>query len=262
MKRRLIVNWQHEASRQLHAVAQLVVSDREAGYLYEFAYLRGAVDARRLGFRPFVAFRDMDRRYVSRDEMFAFFKNRVLPSTRPDYLEYVESLGLTPETANAVDLLGRSAGRRQTDRIETVLAPERDLVTGLYTTHFLLRGVRHVDGGEDAVAGARPDDSLSLSLEPNNPRNPRARKVAYAGSPVGYVPDYLVDDLDELERRGAQPTLTVVRLNPRPAPSHHRLLVRLEATWPDGFESLASPRFEPLPDAPMADVAASPTLPA
>lgn len=119
--RRLIVSWQCEATRAILPVAELVVTGEGKGERFEFGYLEGVRAAIEKGFQPFLAFPHLDRRYAG-TELFPFFQNRVLPTTRPDYFEYVAALGLSPETANVVELLGRSEGRRQTDRIETVLA--------------------------------------------------------------------------------------------------------------------------------------------
>ena len=148
-----------------------------------------------------------------------------MPTTRPDYLEYVRALGLTAETAHVVDLLGRSEGRRQTDRIETVLAGERD-ASDRYVTHFLLRGVRHVEGAERVATTLRLGDRLDAAVEHEDKVNARARKLSFQGQPVGYAPDYLVGDLDQLERAAPTPSFTVARVNPPPAPAHHRVLVR------------------------------------
>jgi hypothetical protein len=154
-------------------------------------------------------------------------------------------LGLTVQTASAVDLLGRSEGRRQTDRIETVLAAERDPDTGRYVTRFLLRGVRHVADAESVIGRLRVGSELEATLEPSNEHNPRARQLSFAGSMIGYVADYLLADLDALEAAAAEPRFAVERVNPTPHPAHHRVLVCLEAAWPPGFEPFSDPVFAP-----------------
>lgn len=244
MTRRLIITWQDGDSRQHIPVAELVVTTTDKGVRYEFGYVEDVLRARKLSFQPFAAFPEIDRRYTS-SELFPFFRNRVMPTTRPDYLDYVTALGLSIDTANAVDLLGRSQGRRHTDRIETVLAAERD-AAGAYVTHFLARGVRHVQGAEEVVGELQPGRALEAVLEATNERNPRARQLQFQGKPVGYLSDYLVSDIDVLEAASASPSFTVVRVNPSPAPSHHRLLVRLNAAWPAGFEPFAAPAFRPV----------------
>lgn len=229
-------------------VAELVSVSVPDEPRYEFGYIEGVRQALEQGFQPFLAFPSLDRRYAG-SALFPFFRNRVLSKTRPDYAAYVEALGLSVQTANEIDLLGRSEGRRQTDRIETVLAAERDPDSGRYVTMFLARGIRHgvgEEGGREAVA-ARLEQGCELhaTLEPTNEHNPRARQLRFDGEVLGYVAEYLLGDLDVLDAAAANPRFTVERVNPPPHPVHHRVLVRLEAQWPAGFEPFDDPMFRP-----------------
>lgn len=242
--RRIILNWRHEPTRGIMPVAELLSTRSPEGVRYEFGYIEGVRRALALGFQPFLAFPHLHRRYTG-SQLFPFFRNRVLPSTRPDYVDYVEALGLSVETADVVDLLGRSEGRRRTDRIETVLAAERDPQTGRYVTRFLLRGVRHFGGAEAAIRRFRPGDELEVRVEPTNDHNPRVRQLWFEDEIVGYVADYLLADLDALEAAAAAPRFLVERVNQPPHPAHHRVLVRVDADWPSGFEPFSDPLFEP-----------------
>jgi len=112
--RKLIVNWQHESAGAVVPVAELLATRPPEETYFEFGYIEGVRKALEHGFQPFLAFPDLDRRYIG-SELFPFFSNRVLSRTRPDYTAYVEALGLSVQTASEVDLLGRSTGRRQTD---------------------------------------------------------------------------------------------------------------------------------------------------
>ncbi len=241
--RKLIVNWQDDATRSILPVAELIEVNETDVDRFEFGYLEGVRSAMEKGFQPFLAFPDLDRRYASA-KLFPFFQNRVLPTTRPDYLDYVAALGLSPETANVVELLGRSEGRRQTDRIETVLAAQREPTTGGYITRFLARGVRHLDGAETAILGLEAGAILTATVDSANPVNPRARLLRVGEQSVGFVPDYLLADMEVLDRGETGPTFTVERINPAPHPTHHRLLVRLDAPWPEGFEPFQAPLFQ------------------
>jgi hypothetical protein len=243
--RRIILNWRHAPSRRIMPVAELLALavGSPGGAGYEFGYIEGVRIALELGFQPFLAFPHLDRRYTS-SQLFPFFQNRVLPSTRPDYMEYVEALGLSVEAADVIDLLGRSEGRRRTDQVETVLAAERDPKTGRYATWFLLRGVRHLPDAEAAIGRLRPGDELVAALEPTNEANPRARQLRFEDVLIGYVADYLLADLDVLEAAAAAPRFFVARVNPPPYPAHHRVLVRVDAAWPVGFVPFSAPTFE------------------
>lgn len=242
--RRLILNWRHEPSGGIMPVAELLSARSPEAPRFEFGYIEGVRRALALGFQPFLAFPHLDRRYTG-SQLFPFFRNRVLPTTRPDYVEYVEALGLSVETADVLDLLGRSEGRRRTDRIETVLVAERDPETGRYVARFLLRGVRHLAHAEYVIRGIGAGSELEAVAEPSNPRNPRAKQLRFHGEIIGYVADYLLADLDALEAAGMAPRFIVERVNPPPHPAHHRVLVRVEAPWPVGFEPFSDPVFRP-----------------
>jgi hypothetical protein len=242
--RRLIVNWRHEQSHAIMPVAELVSTRPPDEPRYEFGYLEGVRRAIALGFEPFLAFPHLHRRY-SGSQLFPFFRSRVMPSTRPDYVSHVEALGLSVQSADVVDLLGRSEGRRLTDRLETVLAATRDPRTSRYVTRFLLRGVRHVPGSEAAIEALWAGSELEATPEPDNPRNPKARQLRREGTVVGYVADYLLPDLDALDAAGAEPRFVVERINPPPHATRHRMLVRVDAAWPLGFEPFGDPAFAP-----------------
>ena len=51
--------------------------------------------------------------------------------------------------------------------------------------------------------------------------------------------------MDALDGGEAGQTLTVERINPPPHPARHRVLVRLDAQWPQGFEPFNAERFQP-----------------
>jgi hypothetical protein len=243
-RRRLIVTWKSDSNRQIVPVAELLVDEVDGRPVYyELGYLEGFRQAVAVGFQPFMAFPDPARRYGS-NALFPFFQNRVLPTTRPDYLESVLALGLDPARASYADVLGRSNAQRATDRIETVLVPERN-ASGEYSTHFLVRGVRHAAGAEAVIATLQVGDRLVTELDTENPHNPRARKLIAQGTRIGFLPDYLVADFAALEARGSLAAVTVERVNPPPKPAHHRVLCRMTAEWPDGFIPFEDPMLDP-----------------
>lgn len=239
-ERRLIVTWKSDASKGILPVAQLIIQVEPR---YRFSYLDGARGALRCGFQPFLAFPSLETTYESQ-VLFPFFANRVLPTTRPDYLELLTAVGLDVQDASVAEVLGRTNGRRATDRIETILVPVPD-AQGRYRTHFFLRGVNHSPRAEDVIAELAPGESLTLVGDPNNEYNPRARQLHARGHHLGYVPDYLVDDIDALESAGVMPAVFAERVNLRPHPAHYRLLCRMDCEWPSGFVSFQDPRLAP-----------------
>jgi hypothetical protein len=235
--RRLLVAWQHPTSRVIAAVG--VLAQRAEGY--SFGYLRRAehVD----GFLPFLGFPDLHRTYLSA-RLFPLFRQRVMDPRRPDYIHYLETLGLD-EDAAPMEVLERSAGVRKGDAI--MLFPEpRIEPNGATRCFFLVHGVRHMAkfGAESQIAALVPGDPLFLQPQPTNDYNPKALVVTTtSGQPLGYIPDLLLDYVHEVLRKG-EPTLTVERTNGADAPWHLRLFVRFSGRVSSGYEPFSGPEWE------------------
>ncbi len=235
IERRLFVAWR-SPTRQIVPIGELRQIDDASGTRYEYAYLKiaeTAIDQYRLP-----GFPDLHCRYTSTD-LFATFANRVMPRNRDDYDAFVSRLGLcTP--VDPFEVMERSGGRRQTDRIEVFGEPalEDDNLSAL----FFLRGIRHIDGAEDRVARLTSEQPLGIRQDEKNPVNPLALTLLDNHSKVvGYLPDYLVDTAHELcELNGTFPTVTVEHINNRDTPFHMRLLCRLTSPWPDNYEPFAN----------------------
>ena len=141
----------------------------------------------------------------------------------------------------------RSEGRRATDRIEVFAYPERT-PEGDIKALFFARGIRHLPGAADAVSNVRPGDPLTLVDQPDNEVNPQAMLMSNrTDENVGWVPNYLVDMIHELrESFEVDVEITAEHVNPETTPPHMRLLCRLRAPWPDGYEPLSAPEFQPI----------------
>jgi hypothetical protein len=237
----LFVNWQDEESRRIFPVARLL--KLAGGDGYEFAYIAGAKEAEMFGFEPFQAFPDLLEVSLTK-ELPAFFKNRLLQPGRPDYPRYLQELGLETASATPVEILARSGGRRITDPLE--IFAELVPAAGRYEAHFFVRGIRHLQGAEDAALRLQPGERLRLKHEPTNSFNANAHLVVcHDGRAVGYVPDYLVDDLKELVEKDESLRVEVARVNEPPAPSQQRLLCKLSISSNAPLPH-RGPRFEPL----------------
>lgn len=235
----LFVNWQDEASRRIFPVGRLVTL---TGGGYEFCYIAAAGDAKQFGFAPFQSFPDFEQVYVS-PELPAFFKNRLLQPGRPDYPQYLQELGLETE-ATPIAILARSGGRRVTDPLEVFAELEPN--GARFEAHFFVRGIRYRTGAEEAVAELRAGDELRLQHEPTNEFNPKAHLLlCHDGRAVGHVPDYLVDNLNELVEQDPSLRVMVVRVNAVPAPSQQRLLAKLDVSSTAPLPH-RGPRFEPI----------------
>lgn len=227
-------------------LGERVMADDEREY--EFDYLKRAEMEE--DFRPLPGLPELHRSYSS-PTLFSVFANRVMPTSRPDYAEFMEQLNLQDD-AEPFEILERSEGTRATDRIEVFPTPVRS-PNGHLTTTFFARAIRHVPGASEAVESLRVGDELQLVREPNNDVNPLARMLnTRTGDQVGYAPDYLLPMLHDLEdENGVAPRVTVEHLNPPTAPPHLRLLCRLTATWPEGFQPFSGAEFMPLVEQPV-----------
>jgi hypothetical protein len=217
--RRFGVAWRNRVRRSIHDVAVLDVD----GDTFRFQYVESVelVD----GFRPFIGFPDLDRVYES-TRLWPFFDLRVMDRKRPDYAQYVRWLGL-PTDANRLDILSRSGGEQKGDTVSLVEAP-RVAADGATATTFLVRGssyaVRSYDSSS-AANGLQPGDALGVIDDSTNEANPDALLLTAAGSPVGWIPDLLIEYGREVVGSGG--TVTVLQNNGSDAPWHMRLLVRL-----------------------------------
>ncbi len=239
----LYVAWQASESRRILPVARLL----RTGDGYEFTYIGAVNEARKLGFLPLVTFPELGEVYRCA-ELPPLFSNRVMSPSRPDFRRHLAEFALSSEDGEPFTVLARSGGRRTTDKLE-VFAPPAPLATGAEGL-FLARGVRHVAGSEEALQDLVPGATLGVLAEPNNDVNPAALLLQDArGRTLGYVPDYLAN---ELARVGGSPELlqvTVVKVNPAPAPVHHRLLCKYVWTGDSEHRLFAGDEYQPLPAA-------------
>ena len=243
-ERDLFVSWRDPVG-SIHPVGRLVRRVGAEGEFYRFAYLKMAelLDA----FEALPGLPDLHRRYES-TRLFPVFANRVMPRTRPDHDALASRVNLGGD-ADPFEVLARSGGRRLTDRIEVFAPPERTS-EGESNALFLVRGIRHVTGAEEAVAGLAVGDRLVMADQPDNEFNARAILVRVSdGRQIGWIPNYLVEHVHELRQLNAEePIVTVEHVNDRNVAAHLRLLCRLRAPWPDGYIPFADAAFQPLAD--------------
>lgn len=232
--------WQCAKTRNIVPVGRLLDLGSDG---YEFSYIRSVERAQRLGFGPLVSFPDLDVTYRS-DSLPALFSNRVMPLSRPDYPAFVSELGLTKD-ANVLQVLGRSGGRRTTDELE-VFSPPTEMANGTSEMYVLVRGVRHVPGAEKAIENLQPGQRLLVLSDEQNDHGTHAKLLRTDGTElVGYLPDYLAQALDLRDEAGLSDLLvTVEKVNPPPAPVHHRLLCRV--TFPTSGVLFRGDEYAPI----------------
>lgn len=195
----LYVTWQDPRSRQYWPVGRLRVFAQGTDRRYEFVYLRGARKTGDAHFRGFVGFPDLKEVYRDH-ELFPLFANRIMNRRRPDFGEFVTRLDLDPNTADDLDILARSGGRRVTDSIEVFAKP--DLIRdGCYQTYFLSHGIRYLNPGIQRLleASVQEGDRLYLQWDTQNSADPRAMSLRTEDHlSAGFVPRYLLDDAWDL----------------------------------------------------------------
>ena len=241
-QRKLFVAWRSPEGQIVPIGELLQIADSEAEIKFEFAYLKSAenaVDQYRLP-----GFSDLSTRYTS-STLFPTFANRLMPRHRPDYDAFVSRLGLCGPV-DPFEVMERSGGRRQTDRIEVFAGPE--LENGRLEALFFLRGIRHIEGAEERVNKLKVGAPLGLRRDEDNGVNPLALHLLDGDDEViGYLPDYLVSTTHDLEDLNGQwPNITVEHWNSTDAPFHMRLLCRMSAVWPEGYQPMSGSEFEPV----------------
>jgi hypothetical protein len=250
--RRLIVTWQHPDTRSISPVGRLDFD----GTSYSFRYIKHALSVP--GFRPLLGFPDLNEEYGS-DHLFPLFAQRAMDPRRPDYTRYVSRLGLEADTS-PWEQIARSGGRREGDALQLIPVPTTE--GGRLTALFLVNGVRHMVENdqlvgdtlvhlsraqlEEALGDLRPGSSLHLVPQPSNLANDRAILVTAPGpTPLGFVPNLLVDDLHALWEQSTL-NVSVEVVNGSDAPWHLRLLVRLTAPQASGYEFFTDDLWMPI----------------
>jgi hypothetical protein len=218
------------------------------GGLYRFCYTQGARTVK--GFRPFSQMEDLEQVYES-NELFPLFANRLLSPKRPEYEAYLHWGGFQPGSQpDPIAILSVTEGRRQTDSVEVFPCPAPD-ADGYYLNKFFLHGVRWMSPeARERLLRLQEGEPLSVVMDDDNPHDANAVAVetAFERTRIGYVPRYLAPDVRKLlkECRPEFLQLFVQQVN-RDAPMQQRLLCRMQACWPEGFQPCAGESFQPIP---------------
>jgi hypothetical protein len=242
-ERHLYVSWRDPESGSIRPVGCLIRRVQPDGEDFRFVYLKAAETLD--GFRPLPGLPDLHEIYQSR-QLFPVFANRLMPRSRPDYDALATRVDLSSE-ADPFELLERTGGRRVADRLE-MFAPPEQTADGQSSALFFVRGVRYQDGASEAIDRLERGDLLDLEEDLENPVNPRAMLVLeHQGQRLGWIPDYLLDHLHALrDLNGSDPRVEVVHVNDEASGPHLRLLCRLIAPMPEGYEPFSEPEFQPI----------------
>nr|VFK16120.1 MAG: HIRAN domain-containing protein [Candidatus Kentron sp. LPFa] len=187
--------------------------------------------------------RDKYQTYRS-DKLFPLFANRLLNASRPEYPDYLAWMGMD-DTADELELLGRSGGYRATDQLCVYPEVEPD-EQGKMALHFFSHGVRYLsDNEQETLARLKPDEALRLIPEKDNPHDPHALLLETTESArLGYCPRYLNQDLRRIQQQEAF-HLTVEKIS-LDAPLQFRLLCKAVFVSPRGCDLYATREHRPL----------------
>jgi len=222
--------WQDKSysGRMWHPVAKLVQS--EAG-TYSLTYTNGARNPR---FQPFPSMADKTQTYHS-TELFAFLKNRIPPSSRPEHEELFKWCDLDP-SENYLELLSVSGGEKVTDNYRVIGLPQK--IDGQYINTFFVSGIRYLTEEQKRIVETFPPKyQLDYKFEDSNINDPHAVLLVdkIKKFNIGYYPKYLTSDLRRLDASNASSIkIEVVKVN-KTAPEQFKLLCRTVSDWPAGF---------------------------
>ena len=168
---------------------------------------------------------------------------------RSDYVEFVQRLALDPDSADPMDVLAVSEGRRVTDHLEVFppIKPRRD---GSFACRFFVHGWRHTHASAQLrLHGLTEGEALGVSLELTNPATTIAVQLQSATDycVLGWAPRYLVADLlHAVAAAPAEIEARVLRVNPEPAPHNQRVLVELSGHFAADYVPMNGMDFQPL----------------
>lgn len=246
MKTALFVAWRNQA--ELHQGWGPVGRLEHENSVYRFFYTHGAETLR--GFRPFSELPDLNEVYES-DELFPLFANRLLGKRRPEYDRHLRWGGFPADSSpDPILILGVTEGRKATDSVEVFPCPTPDS-EGCYFNKFFVHGIRWMSAASvKRIDSLQPDERLYLMRDLQNPydHNAVALRTDTDRAMLGYVPRYLAAEVIELCGKCDLNfiELFVSQVN-RDAPLQQRLLVRMHACWPEGFQPCSGEAFQPIP---------------
>lgn len=192
--------WQNERTRQRYHIGNLVHNeDKYVFYYNKIRRRRGLLEAIENGYQPHLAFRDIDKTYIS-DKLFGPFARRLPDHRRPDFQEILRTHGLSNDYTE-MDLLRVTGGRLATDSYEFV-API--YVYGNYFDfNFYIAGWKYYEG-EQIVGQLKIGEKVQFQLEPDNVHDSKAVIVLTSeGRKLGYIPAFYSEFMFQLiKKRG------------------------------------------------------------
>ncbi len=243
-ERTLFLAWQDSRSREWFPVGRMDADPKRSGF--RFRYTGGAERARQeVGFSPAADFPELKEDYRS-SVLFPLFRNRIMPSERPDFAAHLQILDL-PARADPIEILAMDGGYHVSDAFEVFPKLEKG-ADGSFRCRFFLHGWRYVNRiAQQQLDRVAVNDRLHVTLELSNPVARVAVQLqTFDYHVIGWAPRYLVKDLlMAMTESPATCVAHIVRVNPLPAPSKQRLLIELAGNW-GRHEPMTHRDFQPL----------------
>ena len=234
----VFVMWQDSTgTRMWHPVAKLTQDD---SLNYILKYTKGAQHKK---FSSFPSMQDTSKSYTS-PRLFSFFRNRLIPESRPEHDSMFEWSGLSAESKDYLELLAISGGEKKTDHFRIVNIPKNE--DGFYRIKFFVSSINYLNDEEKAkLTELKVHDRLNYQIDKFNDIDPDATILLKEDNmKVGYLPHYLCKDLKNLRNylNDEQIEISIEKIN-KDAPSQFKILCELKAPWPTSFTVFSDEEF-------------------
>lgn len=241
---KLFLAWQNPETRYWFPIGLLTFD----GEYYTFSYTNGVEKARaESNFQLLHSFPEVGKIYKSKT-IFPLFANRLMPSSRPDYPDYINWLNISENEFNLMNILARSGGNKVTDTFEVFPYPEKNK-EGNLVINFFIHGLRYMPQcSQDYITNLKTEEPLFLVKDYQNQYDDNALLLRTKNNlNLGYCPRYLTKDIINLLEINPQSVQVFVeKINLSPAPIQLRLLCSLTAPWYDHFSPFRDEIYQPI----------------
>jgi hypothetical protein len=240
----LFVAWQDPVARSWYPVGRLTAINGNNEFV--FVYTKGAAAAP--GFPAFGGMKDLNGIYVS-SELFPLFANRLLSSSRPEYVTLLEWLDIAKDDHDPVEVLALTEGIRKTDSLAMFRLPQI-AHDGSIEAKFFLHGIRYLpECAAHRIEELHVEEQLFPLIDISNTYDPNAIAVRSNDPKVilGYLPRYLASEIRGAlldQRVISNVKMEVKKINPK-APVRYRLMCGFRAYIPSEFKIFTSGNYQP-----------------
>lgn len=181
--------WQNVETRQRYHIGRLVCENNNYTFSYEKSgYRRKLDEVLDNGYRPLLAFPDIDKVYTSQ-KLFGPFARRLPDRRRPDYQTILQELGIARDSTE-MEVLRATGGILATDAYEFVPPIVLGESKSTFNVDFFVAGWRYYEG-DSVIDSLMKGDVVDFLLDPENNEDSRAVIVmSVNGEKLGYIPAF------------------------------------------------------------------------